>query len=126
MTTRLLPPEEWSRLEVVPVPQVAPHIPPGDVRVVAVESDGALAACVTLYRATHWEGTWIAPEHRNAGVTRALLSGIREAAASLGSTWAFVGSDAPRTAAMLKRLGGVQVPMETYLVPFGGVGCRQQ
>jgi len=120
MNTRMLPPEEWAKLEATAMPQVAPLLHPGDVQVVAVEVDGELAGCVTLYRATHWEGTWISPKHRNAGVTRALLQGAREAAYNLGSAWAFVGSDESMTGRLLGRMGAVPVKMETYVMPLGG------
>ncbi len=118
--TRMLPPEEWSKLEATCMPQVAPLLPPGDVQVVGVEVDGELAGCVTLYRATHWEGTWISPKHRTAGVTRALLRGAKEAAHNLGSAWAFVGSDEAMTGRLLERLGAVPVKMDTFVMPLGG------
>ena len=120
MIARLLPPEEWSRLDGK-MPQVAPLLPPGDVQVVAVESDGEIVACATLFKATHWEGTWVSPEHRNGGVVRALLRGARGAAEKLGSVWVFTGANEPKMAATIKRLGGVPIEMETYLLPLGGV-----
>ncbi len=119
MKTRMLTPEEWSKLDATCMPQVAPLLPPGDVQVVGVEIDGQLAGCVTLYRATHWEGTWISPKHRNAGVTRALLRGAREAAQNLGSAWAFVDTTDREAAMLAERLGAVLTKVDTYLLPLG-------
>lgn len=118
MRARLLSPSEWGKLHTEGIPQVATVMSNEGVKVVGVEVDGEIVACATIFEATHWEGTWIKPEFRNAGVTRALLRGAREAAAELGRTWVYTGSDGKHVESIIERLGGVPLDMKTYVMPL--------
>ena len=121
MNARILRPEELLELDIPSLPPM----PTNEVQVVGVEHEGKIVACASIFRATHWEGTWISPEHRNGGVVRALLQGATDAALAHGSPWVFTGSDGKQMDRILKRLGGVPVEMQSYILPLEGVACRK-
>jgi hypothetical protein len=76
---------------------------------------------MTVLRATHFEGAWIDPEHRNAGVTRGLMRLAADIARERwDNQWVFAGSADERMTDVLGRLGAVRVPMDTYMIGLGG------
>ncbi len=109
------------------MPPFFPYVPPGDVDVVVVEDEGQVVACMTVLRAVHLEGVWIEPNHRKAGVTRSLLRLSVKLATHCGARWAFAGSaDGDRhMPVVLSKLGGVKVPMDTYVLPLESALCRR-
>jgi hypothetical protein len=119
MRTRILPPEEWAQLERTNVPTF-PGVRPEDSAIVVVEDGDKVIACMTVLRATHFEGTWIDPEHRNAGVTRGLLRLATAVGKSWGTEWVFTGAanEDDHTKSLIGRLGGVLLPMSTYVLPL--------
>lgn len=124
MNARILPPEEWSKLQQPPAWSVKPE----DISVVVVEDGERIVACMTVLRATHFEGTWVSPDHRNGGVVRRLLRLASTTARQWGSQWAFTGAADDTMHAILGRMGAEFVPMSTYVIStdFGGSKCRQQ
>lgn len=124
MRARILPPEEWDKLPERP--QWA--VDPSDISVVVVEDGEKVVACMTVLRATHLEGTWVSPEHRNAGVVRRLLRLATQTAKSRGSSWAFTGAADEAMHSILSRLGAAFVPMSTYVIStdLGGRACPPQ
>lgn len=125
MKTRVLPPEEYWRLERTGIP-LFPRVRPEDVSVIVVEEEEKVVACMTILRANHFEGAWIDPEHRNAGVTNALLSASSEMARCSGSEWVFAGAADDHMRSILDRLGANKVPMDLYILDLGGGGCPRQ
>jgi hypothetical protein len=128
--TRILAPEEWPRaLERSGQPSW-PYIDPSSVDIVAVEDDaGALIACMTVLKVTHFEGVWIDPEYRGkSGVMRALLRASGDIPRARGENWVFGGAadgdDVMRR--YLGKLGGVEMPLSFWALWVGGKQCRQQ
>jgi len=79
MTTRVLPAEEWSRLDGTLLDPAYHALNPATTRVIVVEQDGQILACTALFLATHLEGTWVNPQvRRQAAVGRALLAALRD------------------------------------------------
>lgn len=123
MRTRILPAEEFAKLADVEMPVLHPYVPPRDIDVVVVEDDaGKVIASMNVFRATHFEGAWIAPGHRTAGVTRALLRMVNALAAARGASWVFATAEHgdARMLKVLDRLKGVQMPVEMVVLPVGG------
>lgn len=126
MRTRVLEPEEFDRLEVTGMPEI-PDVRPEDMTHVVVEDDaGDVVGALTVLRVTHWEGAWIHPKHRNAGVVRGLLEMAEAVSECRGSRFVFAGAADERMRDILTRLGGSRVAMDTYALKLGGEPCRQQ
>jgi len=68
LTTRLLPPEEWDKLDDIE-PYKSKGLPgdPSEWRIVVVERGGAVVGTCAFFTAVHWDNWWIAPESRGKG-----------------------------------------------------------
>lgn len=116
MTVRILPPDEWRRIPGPHLPELLPFVRPQDMDIVVVEEDGEVVASLGVMKATHFEGLWVDPKHRNAGVCRALIRKATEL--TEGRDWAFgaVGSDHMKD--VLNRLGGADTQLALYVLPL--------
>ena len=126
---RILPPEEWHRLDDE-TREFYETMAPEDVAVVVVEMDGAIVARLAVLRVPHWESFWMAPEKAgNAGVMRALLRAATEQARKWAPHWIYANADNEATVNSLKRLGGQWMPMHTFLLSLGRMemedACRR-
>lgn len=118
MTTRLLPRDEWDRLEGTETDSVRVL---DDAKVLVVEQDGAIVGSWALYPVYHAEGIWIAPDHQGkAAVARTLLTAMRALAQAHGLKVVWTATRSPEVGAMLTRLQGVTIPGTHYAVPVGG------
>jgi hypothetical protein len=124
---RILSTEEWPKVEHLDMPPIIPFVSPENIAIVAVEDDaGKVIACMSVLQVTHFEGAWVDPEHRNAGVVRALLRLASALPLARGESWVFGGSDSEQMRDVLQRLGGVEVPMSTFILPVGERECQAQ
>ena len=128
MKTRILGPEEWSRVErETPMPLV-PYTHPRNMAVCVVEGDDGIAATVSTLRVTHLEGLWVKPEYRgNPGVMRALLRQAWALAQVRDEQWMLGGAEHGNCE--MQGFGeriGKKIPMDLYAINFGGEGCRQR
>lgn len=110
--------EDRSCLAGLPVTDLGPCLPEGRAQTVVVEEGGKVVGSMTVALVPHIEATWIDPEHRNAGVARALRRATWELARDGGATWAFGSAGDDATAATLVRLGGTPVPVTFYVLPL--------
>lgn len=112
MNVRILPRDEWARVE----PDLAALLEkcPAEAEVYAVEKAGRMVGCVAALRVTHLEGLWVAPELRgNAGLWRRLLGVLDSVTARWGLVFAGANTDCMRR--LLERLGASRMPMDSYL-----------
>jgi ribosomal protein S18 acetylase RimI-like enzyme len=124
---RILSTEEWQKVEHLDMPPIIPFVSPENIAIVAVEDDaGKVIACMSVLQVTHFEGAWVDPEHRNAGVVRALLRLASALPIARGESWVFGGADSEQMRDVLQRLGGVEVPMSTFILPVGERECQAQ
>lgn len=88
MKWRVLPPDEWSRLEGTLLADVWSELNPRQDFIVVTENGaGEITGCCALNRVWHLDGAWIAPDHRKKGsVGRHLYAGVRALLASLQVT----------------------------------------
>jgi len=118
MNARILPPEEWARLDAAHLPPTIPFVPSRDVAVVVVEDDaGEIVACMSVLKVTHFEGVWVDPKWRgNAGVMGPLLRLAYAIPQVRGEQWAFGGAadDCPQMQGFMGRLKGVAMPLKFY------------
>ena len=98
------------------MPSMVAQVRPGDAQVVVVESEGRIVASMTVLRMTHLEGTWVDPEHRNAGTVRALLRAAGEAARKWSNGWVVTSADDDQVRGILGRMHAVKLPVDTYLL----------
>tara|TARA_R110000787_G_C13372768_1_gene440990 strand:+ start:641 stop:1006 length:366 start_codon:yes stop_codon:yes gene_type:complete len=106
MTTRILPVEEWPRLEGTLLGEAWESLNPEKDLVLVLEQDGEIVACTSFLPRWHMEGTWVAPQHRKrSGVGRAFLRGMHQMAVSLGAEELLMVSLDPETSALCRRLG---------------------
>ena len=117
--TRLLPPDEWYRLETTDLAPVwrALYAKRDHVDIlVAEDAEGEILGHVAFPRFIHCEGFGIAePERRQGRVMRALLDAIREYcdAHAIDGVWA--SSVAPVMDDLLTRRGANPLPGSHYL-----------
>lgn len=128
MIARVLPPEEWGRLDH---PPALPGIRPGDIIVNVVEDKGEILGGMTVLRATLFEDFWLKSE--NPGVGRALMRASIRTARHWTDDWVFAGAADEQMTQLLKRVGGIQLPMELYILAlakgalaFGEEPCLKQ
>lgn len=125
LSTRILPPSEWSRLTGTELETLYPILPEG-AQVVVVEEDGPSPRIVgtwAIYKLVHVEGVWISPEHRGkAGVARRLIGKTFEVAKALGARAVNTAAVTPEVAEMLKALGGVELQGRHFAVSLNGQG----
>lgn len=109
MTSRLLPKDEWHRLVGTQLETVVPVLPEG-AKVIVVERQEEIVACVALYPLTHLEGIWIAPDHQIAA--RALRQAIGDHTVALSGVvcWA----QNPVIGEWLESLGAEWMPGKHY------------
>ncbi len=117
MTTRILPPEEWSKLAGTEADAVIPHLATLHAQAMVVEQDGAVVGSWLLIPMWHAECLWIAPAHRGkSSVGRRLLRGLRAAATTLGIDRVWTGSMDVGTTRLLAHYGAAQMPGEHFVM----------
>lgn len=120
MRTRVLPKEEWARLnEASGLPALLPYMSPEQVEIIVVEDGERIVASWSVLRVTHFEGLWIDPDYRNAGVVRRLMRKTMETARQWCGQFALTGANTAEVANMVRRIGGVRMPMDCFMVPVG-------
>ncbi len=116
MTTRILPPAEWYRLQGTELETVWPVWQPDAATVLVVEEAGQIVGCWAFFSVVHAEGVWIAPAHRGrGGVTRALVRGMREFARTRGVRAIVTGCLSPLVARLLAHWHAVKLPGDLYV-----------
>lgn len=111
MSARVLPRDEWGRLEGNGPCDLAPLTP--GAKVVAVEVDGRIVAALGVMPMVHFEGAWVDPAHRSAGVVRGL---VRKAFDVAGCPWIVAGSADERMEKVLTRLGAHRIDASFWIL----------
>jgi ribosomal protein S18 acetylase RimI-like enzyme len=123
MTTRILPPEEWGKLDGTELAAWAPQMDPTRATVVVVEDEaGTVIGCWALVQVLHAEGVWVAPSHRGrASVARRLVRATLEAARQRGVRAVATAAVTPDVERLLTRhLGATELPGKQYVLATGG------
>lgn len=118
LNTRLLPPEEWNRLQTG-FPPLGTTLRDGDAQVLVVEDGDRIVASLGVFRITHFESLWIDPEYKgNVGVARRLMRAAVEAARKWTDQWVWGASGTAKMNTILYRMGGRKMPVDTFVVPL--------
>lgn len=116
MTTRVLPPTEWARLEHTPLASALHTLDPNAVHILVAEDDDRIVGCWAMAWCLHAECLWIDPVKRGrAGVLRRLLREMKRFAPSIFSV---VDESAIPLA---QKFGGVRLDGAHYLIPMRDV-----
>jgi hypothetical protein len=124
MTTRLLPPAEWSRLAGTELEQVYPLLDPMSAKVLVVEQAGIIVACWALIPYLHVEGMWLHPMHRRTRtglrIWQELWAAMRSLVHVLGERVVLTAACTDDVRSLINRLGGRPLPGDHYVIPIGG------
>lgn len=114
---RLLPRDEWDRLNGTEMESIWPILP-DDAQVIVIEDDGALVACWSLFRQLHCEGCYIAPAYRKrTTVARMLLRGLYQVARAMGARSIATAACSDDVKVMLRRMQAVELPGAHFSIP---------
>lgn len=121
MNERILPREEWSKLDVTGFPAIGSTLRPEDSKVTVIEEAGEIVASLGTFRFTHFESLWIAPKYRgNPAVARKLMRAGAKAAREWTDQWVWGCSGTEHMNDILERLGGRRMPVETFILSIDG------
>jgi hypothetical protein len=117
---RVLPPEEWSRLEGTPLGEAWHQLPTTGLTIYVVEDGaGSIVGHWTLFTTLVAEHLWVAPAHQKRGVVvgrlrRALHDDVVHAGARGYMTFS---ASAEVTRLLEHHLGATRLPGDAYRVP---------
>ena len=118
MMTRILPREEWSRLDGPEFREALHKVEPfcaADPQVLVVEDGTDILGYLFLLPFWHAEGAWVDPAHRGkAAVFGQLLLGLGTAAQALGVKVVFPASDSESMRDIIMGLGGVEIAAQLF------------
>lgn len=121
MTSRVLPPEEWAKLDAVGAETVWPMLDPLRAQILVIEDEGRIVGTLTLMSVLHAECLWIAPSHRKGfGVAKRLLDGMWTSARAHGVRALWSGSLSETMTNILHRIGASEVPGRSFVFPVKG------
>jgi GNAT superfamily N-acetyltransferase len=120
---RVLPVEEWSRLdgtELEPLLHRWCAMPGGvDVDVVVVERDGRIVGRWLRLTMHHVEGLWIDPEFRGrSGIARRLWAAMKDVCRGRGADTVLTGAQTDDVRRLLEHAGADPLPTQ-YVLPMG-------
>lgn len=121
MNSRILPRSEWAKLDVKGSDSIGTTVPPAESHVVVVEEAGEILATVTVVRIVHFEDLWINPKYKgNPGMIRSLLNRAKSVAKLWTDKWVWGASETDQMTDYLKRFGGVQIGVQSFIIPIEG------
>lgn len=119
MRSRILPLEEWPRLQGTEAETIYPQLNPAHGHFLVVEDDGAIVGCLLVMTVVHVECAWIAPSHRKrASVGRRLLAALHQDAATLQVRAVVGAAQSDEMRLILGHLGATALPAAFYMLPM--------
>lgn len=126
MIARVLPFEEWPKLDDVGAETVWQLLDPERAQILVIEDEGQIVGTLTLMSVLHAECLWIKPSHRNGyGVIKRLMDGLWAGARVQGAKAVWAGSVSDTMTNILHRIGGSKVPGESFVFPVKEGVCRR-
>jgi hypothetical protein len=124
LRTRILPAEEWPRLQGTELESVWPTLHPEHASVLVVEDDeGAIVGTWAIIHVLCAEGLWIAPAHRGrAAVGRRLWAGMRTLLRGLHARGVITSSMSPSVDRLFAHVPSQKLPGTQYVVTLNNEG----
>jgi hypothetical protein len=123
MTTRLLPHEEWTRLdpEKMKLPAIGGAAVDGSVLVVE-DDQGVIIGCWSVITCVHVEGAWIDPRYRGkVAVGRRLWNAMKSVVKQRGAMGALMCAVTAESQTRIeKKMHGIEVLGKHFAVTFNG------
>lgn len=124
MTRRILPPEEWCRLDGTELETVWPHLDPARSTVLVVEDGDTIIGCWSFFWMLHAEGVYIDPAYRKQGhVARLLIRGMCEVAEEQQAATVATSATDQSVADFATRLGAMPLPGTHFVITMEEL-CR--
>jgi len=118
MRSRILPPEEWSRIVEGEAAEALPSFAPS-TEIYVVEDGGQIVATWAAIPTIHMECLWVRPSHRGlVSVAVRLFRGLREISAKWGVGSVVTSSLSPMVTDLIRRFGGTPLPGEMFVLPI--------
>lgn len=125
LRTRLLPRDEWWRLEGTEAAALAGAPPGFPAQVLVVEDEDQIVATWALITRHEVEGLWVRPEYRRkVAAQRHLFSEMMALARSRGILVLRTAAQTPDVAKMIEHLGGCEYDQSLRHFAFPVVGER--
>lgn len=112
MIDRILPPEEWERLEGTELGPVRDKLPEG-TQVIVVEKEGIIKATWMLAPLVHLEGF---SNTGGTGVGRALLRRMVSTAKEMGAKVVITGAIDQKIERLIHKVGGVELEAKMFAI----------
>lgn len=115
MTSRILPPDEWHKLDGTEAGLIRAALIPDRTRVLVVEDHGAIVGTWVLMDVVHAECLWIAPAFRKrTSVQRRLWTAMQRTARALGVRAVATAAVSDDVRNLLEHVGATKVPGDHY------------
>jgi hypothetical protein len=120
LQTRILPVDDWPRLDGTELETVYPFLDRLRAHVIVVEEGNAIVGCWAVFPLVHCEGVWIAPAHRGkSAVARHLLKAMRSTARAMGAQAVNTAAVSDEVRAILAGLGATPIGGDHYVLGLG-------
>jgi len=117
MTTRLLPPEEWHKLQGYYLGSVLEHFDPMSVAILVVEDGSRIVAHWAMLSMLHVEGLWVDPKAKSRASVL-LWRGMQRLVQAQKASSVITGCLSDEVRNMLQRKGAVELPSQ-FALPMG-------
>lgn len=119
MTRRILPPDEWPKLDRTSLGPAWRAMNPQTSLVVVAEDGDRIVGCWCRAFWAHVEGLWIDEAYqKKTSAARHLLIGMKEACAADGISAVVTSADTQAVADLVVHAGGHRLPGDAYVLPF--------
>ena len=121
MTTRILPVEEWHKLDGTEAAEARASLDPERCAIIVVEEGDQIVGCHILLWVLHAECLWIHPDHRGkSSAARRLWGAVQAAAASVGSPSLWTAACDARVRGLLAHVDARELPGHHFVIPVKG------
>lgn len=119
MITRILPADEWHRLNGTEAEILWPTLDEEHAKILVVEDGDRIIGCWTLMTIPHVECLWIDPkELARVSVARRLWLGMRRLVADMGITYVWTAAAEDPVRGLLEHAHARKLPGDHYVLPM--------